>query len=128
MRYTSIAKKFNSHGIRVIGFDQRGHGKSLALGVEKGLAVKGHVGNINEALNDIEALLQIDKTEPVPKFLMGHSMGGLFVIAYALRSTNDTTCPLNGIIASGTFQNIIVFLLIDSDSACLGRWDTSSKT
>lgn len=72
------------------GFDLRGHGHSPGL--------RGHIQNWSDFQGDLQAFLswvkQIEGQKPI--FILGHSLGGLISIEYALRHPED----LSGIIST----------------------------
>lgn len=78
-RYAHVAKFLNENNYAVIAHDQRGHGKSGGN--------RGHTPSYDLLLDGISDLLkQADSLFPnSPKFLYGHSMGGNFVLNYAMR-------------------------------------------
>lgn len=69
-RYESIAREFSARGIRVHGFDHRGHGETLSLKGNKNKMVRGHLGELEDTLGDVDALMQIDSDIDVPRFLV----------------------------------------------------------
>ena len=77
-RYASMAEYYASHGIEVVSFDLRGHGKSEGQ--------RGHSDDFSQMIKDIDRFLyqaskiDIDK----PHFIYGHSLGGTLAIKYAL--------------------------------------------
>lgn len=77
-RYEEVAEKLNSRNISVFGFDLRGHGKS---GGERTT-----ISSFNEYLEDVEAVArEID----APFYILGHSMGGLITVKYALKNSKN---------------------------------------
>jgi alpha-beta hydrolase superfamily lysophospholipase len=72
------------------GFDLRGHGRSPGI--------RGHIQNWSDFQGDLQAFLrrvkQIEGEKPV--FILGHSLGGLISIEYALRHPEG----LSGIIST----------------------------
>lgn len=89
-RYNHFAEDIVKAGYAIIGFDQRGHGKSKGQ--------RGHSPSYEHLLYSVDDLL--NKAEEffpeTPRFLMGHSMGGNLVINYAL----DREPKIKGVIAS----------------------------
>ncbi len=79
-RYLHVAQKLVEHGIAVFTFDGRGHGQSDMP------TPSGFVGDYTQYLKDIDALYsKVRQYLPEkPAFLLGHSMGGGMVAAYAL--------------------------------------------
>ncbi len=74
-RYAMLAQWFASRGFAVHAYDQRGHGRSLGR--------RGFVRSFSELLDDLEHLLvKVRKEHPgLPITLVGHSLGGLVVLA-----------------------------------------------
>lgn len=101
-RYDRIIDFFTQKGIRVYSFDQRGHGRTHQLPSQK----QGRQGHIHFSktiiMDDIEQLLQRANQDGVPrripKLLLGHSLGGLFSLYYAL---NRDISHLSGLISIG---------------------------
>lgn len=89
-RYENLAKDLVNAGYAIIGFDQRGHGKSEGQ--------RGHSPSYENLLLSVEDLLQKaeERFPETPKFLMGHSMGGNLVLNYAL----EREPKIKGVIAS----------------------------
>ncbi|KAJ1963765.1 hypothetical protein GGI12_001850 [Dipsacomyces acuminosporus] len=83
-RYDSMARSFARGGIQVLGFDQRGFGKtgrrSGTLGDNEG---------ISTVAKDIGFMTRHVGIDGVPHFLYGHSMGGLNVINYCMEHNGD---------------------------------------
>ena len=90
-RYAHIARAFNQAGYSVLAFDLRGHGKSGGP--------RGHSPSSEAFLDDIDRLLaEAERRYPgKPRFLYGHSLGGLLVLYSALRHNPQIT----GLIATG---------------------------
>ena len=69
-RYEHVAAQLNGWGWQVVGYDQRGHGRSG--GPRGGLAV------VDDLLHDLAAVIDaVRGTLAGPLVLLGHSMGGL---------------------------------------------------
>lgn len=117
-RYTHVAQAMVEDGLYVVGFDQRGHGRSPGK--------RGLIPSYEQPLEDISAALeQLKARAPgLPVFLYGHSLGGLEVLHYGLVnkpqvqgviSTSPAlmiyTSPLNRLMASAMkpiFPNLVV--------------------
>lgn len=95
-RYSEYAQFLANHGIAVIAYDHRGHGKSGGK--------RGHTPSYEILLEGItDALKQSDSLFPnTPKFIFGHSMGGNVTLNYALRRKPK----VNGIIASAPWLKL----------------------
>ena len=101
-RYCSVVKAAIAAGYAVFGFDNQGHGKSEGQ--------RGHISSWQDYRDNVQAFLQlVRKKEPTaPLFLMGHSLGGLIVLDYVLRSAEvpskaskfQTLLNVSGIIVS----------------------------
>lgn len=78
-RYAHVAEFFNLAGYAVIGFDLRGHGKSDGQ--------RGHAPSFEAFMQDIDRLFEETnhRFPDLPRFLYGHSLGGVLVLNYALR-------------------------------------------
>jgi alpha-beta hydrolase superfamily lysophospholipase len=95
-RYGHVGKFLSDHGIALIGYDQRGHGKSEGK--------RGHTPSFDHLLQGIDNLIHKAKElfPELPLVLYGHSMGGNLVINYAI----DRKPILNGVIASSPFLKL----------------------
>ncbi|XID94847.1 alpha/beta hydrolase [Paenibacillaceae bacterium WGS1546] len=78
-RYGHVADRLNREGYAVIGFDQRGHGRTVGQ--------RGHTPTYDALLEGVDFLLdEADRRYPgAPRFLFGHSMGGNVTLNYLLR-------------------------------------------
>lgn len=78
-RYAGFAERFRERGYGVWALDHRGHGRSRGQ--------RGHVNRFSEYVSDLHALRVrvAEEAKERPIFLVGHSMGGLVAIHYALR-------------------------------------------
>jgi alpha-beta hydrolase superfamily lysophospholipase len=95
-RYDHVGAWFAARGCAVHAFDQRGHGRSDG--------VRCHVRRFADFLDDLEQVLDRVRVEhpELPCFLVGHSMGGLAVVAYALERQPD----LAGLVTSGAALSV----------------------
>lgn len=76
-RYAGLAEWFSSLGASVYAMDHRGHGKSGGQ--------RGHADSLAVLLDDIDAVVQHAAAERGrPVVLVGHSLGGLLAVAFAL--------------------------------------------
>jgi alpha-beta hydrolase superfamily lysophospholipase len=95
-RYANVGDAFTKAGYAVLGFDQRGHGKSGGA--------RGHTPSYDALMDDIADLFeQAKKRYPgLPQFLYGHSLGGNEVLNYALRRKPAVL----GVIATGPWLRL----------------------
>jgi alpha-beta hydrolase superfamily lysophospholipase len=95
-RYDHVGAWFAARRCAVHAFDQRGHGRSDG--------VRCHVRRFGDLLDDLEQVLDRARAEhpELPCFLVGHSMGGLVAVAYALERQPD----LAGIVTSGAALSV----------------------
>ncbi len=91
-RFSHVAERLNQAGYAFMAFDLRGHGKSGGL--------RGHTPSIEAYMDDIDLFLkEADRRHPgLPRFLYGHSLGGILVLNYALRKRPK----LAGVIATSS--------------------------
>ena len=87
-RYPALVEHLTGRGIAVHSFDLRGHGRSRGK--------RGHIRSWDEYREDIRIFLDLVRQEGKPVFLMGHSLGGLMVLNFAIGYPGD----LVGVIAS----------------------------
>ena len=92
-RYGNVVEHLLPRGIAVYSFDLRGHGRSPGR--------RGHINAWSDLHEDLDAFFSLvsRQVSGLPRFLMGHSLGGLIVLEYALRRGSDV--ELQGVIASG---------------------------
>ena len=95
-RYAHVGDAFSKAGYALVGYDERGHGKTTGA--------RGHVPSYDAMMDDIsDFLAMMEKRYPgLPVFLYGHSMGGNQVINFALRRKPD----LKGVIATGPWLKL----------------------
>jgi len=83
-RYHHLGTFFAEQGFEVYGVDHQGHGKSEGK--------RGHVNSIKDFADDMEQLYTMVKPmNPIPYFILGHSMGGLISCAYMLNYADHLT-------------------------------------
>lgn len=89
-RYAQFAGRLAAEGYRVVGYDQRGHGRTEGK--------RGDAPSYEDLLDDVEALIVNCRAENpnLPIYLFGQSFGGNLVLNYALRRRSN----LAGVIAS----------------------------
>jgi alpha-beta hydrolase superfamily lysophospholipase len=76
-RYAKFAGWFSARGARVYAIDHRGHGLSGGP--------RGHTDSMEAFVADLDLLVTRARAQPDgPLVLVGHSMGGLIAIAYAM--------------------------------------------
>jgi alpha-beta hydrolase superfamily lysophospholipase len=75
-RYQPDGEALAERGYILTGFDQRGFGKSAGQ--------RGHTPSLEAYLDDIDSFLveAAGRYPNTPRFLYGHSMGGVLVLAY----------------------------------------------
>jgi alpha-beta hydrolase superfamily lysophospholipase len=90
-RYEHTASDLARAGFEVHAYDQQGHGRSGGA--------RCHVRRFEHLLDDLEGFVAAVRTErtPLPIVVVGHSMGGLVVAAYA--SQRDP--KIAGVVTSG---------------------------
>ncbi|WEK55880.1 MAG: lysophospholipase [Candidatus Cohnella colombiensis] len=95
-RYQHVAEMLVNEGYTVIGFDQRGHGRTVGK--------RGHVAKFEELLEGVDNLIaEANRSYPnLPIFLYGHSMGGNVTINYLLRKKPQ----LKGAIVTGPWLKL----------------------
>jgi alpha-beta hydrolase superfamily lysophospholipase len=78
-RYTHVGEYLAERGWAVHAFDYRGHGRSPGPRV--------HVQRFDDFLDDTAAAIEAARRRHpgLPVFLVGHSLGGLIALLYALR-------------------------------------------
>ena len=90
-RYAHVGKAFAEAGFALAGFDLRGHGKSGGP--------RGHIPSFDACMDDIAGFIKQveDRFEGSPRFLYGHSLGGILVLNYVLRRKPE----FKGVISTG---------------------------
>ncbi|MEM8735210.1 MAG: lysophospholipase, partial [Planctomycetota bacterium] len=87
-RYHNLATELVGAGLGVYAFDQQGHGHSP----EKQACIESY----DALMDDVAAVLGwVQEKEKLPVCLFGHSMGGNFVLNYALRRKPHPTCVIS---------------------------------
>lgn len=78
-RYTHVAEALTQAGYAILAFDLRGHGQSGGP--------RGHAPSAEAFLEDMDCLMaEAERRYPdLPRFLYGHSLGGVLVLFYTLR-------------------------------------------
>lgn len=80
-RYGNVAARFTALGLRVAVPDHRGHGESDGPRCD--------TRDVSEFTADLETLRRLTVVEGAPTYLLGHSMGGLIALDYALDHQTD---------------------------------------
>lgn len=82
-RYDHVADRFSCDGIAVLALDHWGHGRSDGA--------RGFVPRFQVFLDGMTSLLDEAKAEfpDIPRFLVGHSMGGLISVAHLLQHQSE---------------------------------------
>jgi acylglycerol lipase len=90
-RYEHVGSWLAARGCAVHAYDHRGHGRSAGA--------RGHARRFDELLDDLEIALSRarEETPELPLFLVGHSMGGLVVAAFAAERAPEVA----GVVTSG---------------------------
>ena len=76
-RYAEVLAGLTGAGYECHTLDLRGHGRSEG--------VRGHVLRFEEYLEDVDLFLESLPGTALPRFLFGHSLGGLISLSYVLR-------------------------------------------
>jgi alpha-beta hydrolase superfamily lysophospholipase len=82
-RYSHVADRLNAEGYAVYTYDQRGHGNSPGK--------MGRIENFDRLIEDAREFIaaRFGDVGSEPRFIFGHSMGGLVVTACVLRYPPD---------------------------------------
>lgn len=90
-RYEAVGSWLAARGCAVHAFDHQGHGRSDGP--------RGHVSRMADFFDDLDAFERLCRAEhpELPVFVLGHSMGGLIVAAWAEERRPQVT----GLILSG---------------------------
>jgi len=90
-RYIHVGKAMAAAGYALAGFDLRGHGESGGA--------RGHSSSLSAYMQDIRQFLDLmaQRHAELPRFLYGHSLGGLLSLSYAIQYGAD----LNGVMVTG---------------------------
>jgi len=109
-RYENVVKQLVPKGISVYAPDFRGHGKSDGK--------RGHVLSFGEYIEDLHSIIETalkEKKQNIKLFLLGHSMGGLIAINYAIRRQET----IDGLIISSPSLGVAV--KVPAVKAALGK-------
>jgi len=98
-RYCNVIERLLPKGISIWALDHRGHGQSDGT--------RGHVLTFDQYLSDLLTMVEIARegwTAEKKVFLLGHSMGGLMALYFAIRFPEK----INGVIASSPALGMVV--------------------
>jgi alpha-beta hydrolase superfamily lysophospholipase len=98
-RYGNVIERMLPKGISVWVPDHRGHGRSGGH--------RGHVLNFEQYLTDLRETVDLAKKDmpaEMPCFLLGHSMGGLIALYFALRYPDF----IDGLVASSPCLGMVI--------------------
>ncbi|PHH69226.1 hypothetical protein CDD82_7907 [Ophiocordyceps australis] len=93
-RYNDFFPRLTAQGIEVLGWDQRGWGRSVRKPAERGLT-----GPTSQVLRDVAAFVQdkLNDGSNAPLFIMGHSMGGGEILMLAAdKAYSELTARVRG--------------------------------
>ncbi len=90
-RYEHVGSRLAAQDCAVHAYDQQGHGRSEGT--------RCHVRRFDDLLDDLDSIVgEVRSASPeLPLFVVGHSMGGLVVAAYA----RERTPAVTGVATSG---------------------------
>lgn len=91
-RYDEFACAMNDRQIAVTAFDVRGHGESSGD--------RGYVSDFKDYVDDLRGVVDKSIKDNSPKFLLGHSNGGLIGLEYIRRDPAHFKQTFNGLILS----------------------------
>ena len=95
-RYQNVVDYFVPQGYAVWGLDNRGHGRSEGR--------RGHVDRYEQLVDDLALFCDFVRQRTPGEarlFLLGHSIGGLTALSYAVKYGAPGSCPVDGLIVSG---------------------------
>jgi len=97
-RYAEVAERLAEEGIVTYVMDQRGHGKSEGQ--------RANVGRMSYVVADLGRMAKLarERHSRTPLFVLGHSLGSVIALEYAVANGND----LRGLILSGAGLDISV--------------------
>ncbi|TPX48061.1 hypothetical protein SeMB42_g02516 [Synchytrium endobioticum] len=101
-RYDHVFTTFASAGIHTTGLDYMGHGRTQVANN----SLKGHV-QFETVFEQMDQFVFNAACDEIPVVLMGHSLGGLLVLAYA-RSRGPRIKNLRGVISQAPALKIFV--------------------
>ncbi|HET7864762.1 MAG TPA: alpha/beta hydrolase [Burkholderiaceae bacterium] len=83
-RHEDVAQELAAAGWRVVGYDQRGHGRSPGA--------RGRLGESHDLLRDLAHVLDATRTTG-PRVLLGHSMGGVTAARFVAEGLGEAPAP-----------------------------------
>ncbi|MCL2778432.1 MAG: lysophospholipase [Polyangiaceae bacterium] len=97
-RYSHVMRALAEHGIGSVMIDMRGHGRAHGT--------RGFCNCFGEFLDDARELqsLALERAKGAPRFLFGHSFGGLVAAMSAL----DDPTPWRGLVLSAPFFGLAI--------------------
>lgn len=106
-RYAEAFQAFSEQGYNCFGFDQRGFGRSEGK--------RGHVNAFSDYVEDLAKFIDeiVRQKAGKPVFLLGHSMGSIVVLAYALKYSKNLqgllllSCPLQLVSNAANFGGLL---------------------
>jgi alpha-beta hydrolase superfamily lysophospholipase len=117
-RYARVAERLTAAGYAVYANDHRGHGRTASTPADLGYFAD-HDG-FRRVVRDMVALSErIAQDRPgLPLFLLGHSMGSLFLRAYLF----SDAARLAGVVISGTSGQSSFLAKLGGGLAKMARW------
>ena len=85
-RHDDVAQELVAAGWRVVGHDQRGHGRSAGA--------RGRLGESSDLLRDLARVIDATTAAtPGPRVLLGHSMGGVTAARFVAEGLGESPAP-----------------------------------
>ena len=124
-RYAHVAQWLNASGYAVLGQDLPGLGRSPGP--------RGHIDRFDDYLPAVDAMLdRLDALYPsVPRFLYGHSMGGLIVVRWLQHRPESPERSLSGIVLTSPCLDLSLAIppaLLRFGAALERVWPTLSQS
>lgn len=94
-RYQNVVEYLVPRGYAVWGLDNRGHGRSEGM--------RGHVDRYEQIVDDLKLFCDFVRASTPGQaklFLLGHSIGGLTALSYAIKYADPASCVVDGLIVS----------------------------
>jgi alpha-beta hydrolase superfamily lysophospholipase len=82
-RYAALAESLRGRGLSIYALDHRGHGRSGGK--------RGHVDSFSDFVFDLKQFIDFvsESDKGLPLILLGHSMGGVIALKYAMTYPDD---------------------------------------